>query len=143
MNNYSYSPSKLSTRRRGISVWSAAMAVAIGVGGLVALGPVSAQVTTGRIFGRAAADQTVVVKSVATGMQRPIEVDAAGRYVIDQLPDGMYSVMLEEGGRPILEHLNVGVTIGAGMEVDFDCAKYTCPAAPSGRVTTRSATASS
>lgn len=113
-------------RRRGIAIWSLAMVAVIGVGGMTVSAAVSAQETDGRIFGRAPAGETVLAISTDTGLQRQVDVEPDGHYTFDDMPLGTYTVVLEEGGQPVLQHLNVGVTVDAGIEVDFDCAKYRC-----------------
>lgn len=126
MNNYNNSSSTFFASYRNLCLRRAALAAVIGVCAVAGLGTAHAQETTGSIFGRAPVGQTVVALSTSSGLERPAVVDAQGRYLIDQLPGETYTVMLEEGGRPVLEHLNVPVTVGDGIEVDLSCAKDAC-----------------
>ena len=62
----------------------------------------------------------------ANGMQRHVEVDEKGRYMLSSLPVGVYTVTLEENGKPVVKHPNVGVIVNRGIKVDFDCAQGQC-----------------
>lgn len=101
-------------------------AAVIGVCGMAGSAAVNAQATAGSIFGKAPAGDTVRAKSMTTGLQRHVEVDAKGRYTMGSLPVGVYTVTLEENGTPKVKHLNVGVVVGRGANVDFDCTQAEC-----------------
>ena len=124
MNKHSLS-SQRPRRLRGFPLRSLAMIALIGAcaAGSAA---VYAQATAGKIFGKAPAGDTVSVQSTTTGLQRQDQADAKGRYSIEPLPAGVYTVTLEENGHPVAKHLNVPVVVGRGIKVDFDCAQGDC-----------------
>lgn len=126
MNNYNSPSSNRSLYRRGFSFRSLAIAAVIGVCAVAGSAAVNAQATAGSIFGKAPAGETISAKSTTTGFQRHVEVDHKGRYTIGSLPIGTYTVTLEENGHPAVKHLNVGVTVGRGIKVDFDCTQGQC-----------------
>lgn len=80
--------------------------------GLCFAGGVQAQSTTGSVFGKATAGQTVTVVS-ETGLTRSITADAAGRYTIASLPVGRYKVTSGSDTR------DVTVLVSSGVQVDF------------------------
>ena len=104
------------------------MAAFIGVCGAAGSAAVNAQttITDGDVFGRAPAGDTIAALSTTTGFQRQVAVNAKGRYTIGPLPVDIYTVMLEEDGRPVVEHLNVPVEADSGIRVDFDCSQGQC-----------------
>jgi hypothetical protein len=106
--------------RRVLSARSFALAAALAVCGLAGSSAVYAQATSGDVFGKAPAGDTVTAKSMTTGTQREVTVDAKGRYSIRSLPVGVYSVTLSENGKPVAKHLNVPVVVGRGILVNFD-----------------------
>lgn len=108
------------------SLRSLVTAAVIGVCGMAGSAAVYAQSTAGSIFGKAPAGDTVRAKSTTTGTQRHVEVDAKGRYTMSSLPNGVYTVTLEENGVAVVKHLNVQVIVGRGITVDFDCAQAQC-----------------
>ncbi|MBD8874073.1 carboxypeptidase-like regulatory domain-containing protein [Rhodanobacter sp. DHB23] len=103
----------------------AGVAVAFAVAGI---STASAQATTGSVFGKAPAGYSIVVHSPVNGTGRTVTVDSAGRYSARSLQMGSYTVTLEQNGQAIAEHLNVPVTVGRGIEVDFDCSTIKCGA---------------
>jgi hypothetical protein len=131
MNHFN-SPSPRHFHQR-FSFRGLAVAAVIGVCGMVGSVAVQAQATAGHIFGKAPAGDTVRAKSTTTGLQRHVEVDAKGRYSISALPVGVYTVTLEENGKPVVKHLNVGVIVNRGIKVDFDCTQGQCGQAAENR----------
>ena len=65
--------------------------------GVCFAGAVHAQSTTGNVFGSAPAGTTVTVKN-ASGFSRTATADANGRYTINTLPVGKYTVTVERDG---------------------------------------------
>ncbi|WP_225578094.1 TonB-dependent receptor [Rhodanobacter sp. 7MK24] len=106
------------TRRR-ITYRRTALALALGMG---FSGLAFGQSTTGSIFGQAPAGDTVVATS-ATGVQRSVTVDADGRYTINGLPVGSYSVSLQKDGHEVSSRSNVTIQVSAGTDVSFSAAK--------------------
>ncbi|NMW24024.1 carboxypeptidase regulatory-like domain-containing protein [Rhodanobacter denitrificans] len=102
------------------------MAAVIGLCGAAGSASVYAQATAGNVFGKAPAGDTITAQSTTSGVQRQVQADAKGRYSISQLPVGVYTVTLEEDGRPVVKHVNVPVVVGRGIKVDFDCAQGQC-----------------
>ena len=123
MNNNSSLSSNRPRHRRGFSLRSLAMAAVIGVCGAAGSAAIHAQATAGNVFGKAPAGDTITAQSTTSGVQRQVQADAKGRYSISQLPVGVYTVTLEEDGRPVVKHVNVPVVVGRGIKVDFDCAQ--------------------
>jgi len=82
-----------------------------------------AQSTTGSIFGTAPAGvgETVMVQG-ANGTNREVAVDASGRYAINGLPVGQYTVSLRKDGQVLATQDNVGISAGGGTEVPFSAA---------------------
>ena len=126
MNNNSSLSSNRPRHRRGFSLQSLAMAAVIGVCGAAGSAAVHAQATAGHVFGQAPAGDTISAQSTTSGFQRQVQADAKGRYSIGPLPVGVYTVTLEENGRPVVKHVNVPVIVGRGMKVDFDCDQGQC-----------------
>jgi outer membrane receptor for ferrienterochelin and colicin len=96
------------------------MALAMGLG---FTGLAFGQATTGSIFGTAPAGvgETVQAKSV-NGTTREVSVDANGRYTINNLPVGRYTVTLRKEGQVLASQENVGIAAGGGTEVPFTAA---------------------
>ena len=115
-----------SSNRRGFSIRSLAMAAVIGVCGAAGSAAVYAQATAGNVFGNAPAGVTITAHITTTGLQRQTQADSKGRYSIGPLPVGVYTVTLEENGRPVAKHVNVPVVVGRGIKVDFDCVQGQC-----------------
>ena len=111
------------SRRLGQSLMLAGIA---GVFALAGVSTASAQATTGSVFGKAPAGYTVSVRSAATGAGRTVHVDSAGRYSARELPNGIYTVTLQDKDQPVVKHPDVQVIVGRGVEVDFDCSKLNC-----------------
>lgn len=117
-----------SNNRRGfsLSLRSLAVAAVIGLCGVAGSTAVHAQATAGNVFGKAPAGDTITAHSTTTGLERQAQADAKGRYSIGPLPVGVYTVTLEENGRPVVKHVNVPVVVGRGIKVDFDCVQGQC-----------------
>lgn len=94
------------------------------VAGIGFAGSALGQATTGSIFGQApmATDATIVIKN-SSGLVRQATVDAQGRYALDALPLGTYTVTLLRDGQVIDTRSNVTLRVGAGTEVSFGSAK--------------------
>lgn len=92
-----------------------AVAMALGLG---LAGSVAAQSTTGRIFGQAAAGETVSVQGTS-GTTREVTVDSQGRFDLSALPPGSYTVTLKKDGAVVDTRENVFVVVGSGTEVPF------------------------
>lgn len=122
-NNHSFSRSR---RPHGFAVGRLAMAAAIAISGVAASAAAQAQATAGRVFGKAPAGETILVQNSADGLQREGQANAKGRYTISHLPVGVYTVTLEKDGQPVAKHLKVGVGVGRGSRVDFNCAQGKC-----------------
>jgi hypothetical protein len=62
-----------------------------------------AQVITGGLYGNepAAAGSTVVVTSAATGYRKEVQVDKSGRYKLDGLNPGVYTVTVSHDGKEV------------------------------------------
>lgn len=106
--------------------WNLALAAVIGVFGMAGPAPVNAQATAGNVFGKAPVGYTVSAHGMSSGTQREVRVDAKGRYFIRSLPAGIYMVTLKENGHAVLEHPNVPVMVGRGVNVDLQCAPSQC-----------------
>jgi outer membrane receptor for ferrienterochelin and colicin len=102
-------------RRTALTV---AMAMGLGFTGL-AFG----QATTGSIFGTAPAGSgdTVMVQG-ANGASREVAVDANGRYSVNGLPVGRYTVTLRKDGQVLATQDNVTVSPASGTNVPFSAA---------------------
>ena len=92
-----------------------ALALALGLG---FAGLAFGQSTTGSIFGQAQVGDTVLVKSTS-GVTRQVVVDSTGRYAIDSLPLGNYTVTLQRDGQAVDSRSNVTMRVGSGTEVSF------------------------
>ena len=121
MNNI-LSPCSVSCRiARGL-----AFAGVIGAFAVAGISTASAQSTSGEVFGKAPAGYSITVRSDATGVGRTVKVDSAGRYFAHALPMGTYTVTLKQNDQDVSKHLNVPVTVGRGIEVDFNCSEIKC-----------------
>ncbi|MFS6809939.1 carboxypeptidase-like regulatory domain-containing protein, partial [Staphylococcus aureus] len=87
-----------------------ALAGVIGAVAVAGISTASAQATSGSIFGKAPAGDSVSVRSDQTGAGRTVMVDSTGRYFAHELPMGPYTVILKQNGQVIAKHLNVPVT---------------------------------
>lgn len=92
-----------------------ALAMGLGVTGMV-----SAQSTSGTIFGSVPVDtgETVTVSS-SNGVSREIPVGTNGRFSIGNLALGTYKVTLRKDGQVVDVRDHVDVRVGAGVEVNF------------------------
>jgi len=84
-------------------------------------GPAWAQSNaTTTIFGevRGPAGSTVVIENLATGVQRTLSPDAAGRYAATSMPPGRYAVRVLRGGA-VAASREVEAVVGSGVEASF------------------------
>ncbi|HEV2621475.1 MAG TPA: TonB-dependent receptor [Frateuria sp.] len=116
--NKRYMPHGVQPRRTALTV---ALAMGLGFTGFA-----YGQATTGNIFGTApaGAGESVVVKG-ANGTAREVTVGADGRYSVNGLPVGRYSVTLQKDGQVLASQDNVTVTPGGGTSVPFAAASAT------------------
>jgi hypothetical protein len=103
-----------------------ALAGVIGAVAVTGISTASAQATAGKVFGKAPAGYSITVHSDATGIGRTVKADAEGRYSAAQLQPGIYTVTLKQDDQAVAKHLNVPVTVGRGIEVDFKCGEIKC-----------------
>lgn len=103
-----------------------ALAGVVGACAIAGMSTASAQATAGKVFGKAPAGYTITVHSDTTGIGRTVKADAAGRYSAAQLQPGRYTVTLKQDDQPVAKQLNVPVTVGRGIEVDFKCGQVQC-----------------
>jgi hypothetical protein len=88
--------------------------------GLGLVGAAHGQATTGSIFGQVPnAVGATVVASSASGVTRQATVDAQGRYALNSLPLGTYTVNLVRDGKVLDSRTQVSLRIGSGTEVSF------------------------
>ncbi|WP_250624476.1 TonB-dependent receptor [Pinirhizobacter soli] len=92
--------------------------LAVALSSTLAGGVVYAQSTTGTIFGQAEANETVTVDN-GSGFVRQVAVDASGRYAVNALPLGTYTVTLNRAGAVVDSRKNVTLRVGSGTEVSF------------------------
>ncbi len=120
MNNRNSFDHKPRTYRVASRALSLAIAATLGLYGTLASAPVHAQATTGSIFGQAPAGsgETVLVRG-NSGVSRQVAVDANGRYTVDSLPLGDYTVTLQRDGQAIDTRSHITMRVGAGTEVSF------------------------
>lgn len=98
-----------------------ALSISLGVTALtVAVGPVAfAQSNTvGNIYGQATAGATVVAESIDTGAKRRTTADATGRFSINGVPPGSFTVQLLSGDK-VVSTRKVEVLIGQGVDASF------------------------
>lgn len=126
--NSNFFKSNFIHRRLGLSLTSLALAAVVGVMSATAPVAVHAQSTSGTIFGRVPAGDTVTATNTTNGLQRQVTSDSKGRYKLRALPVGNYNMVLEANGKPVLQRLNVPVKVGGGIKVDFDCSENKCGA---------------
>lgn len=103
-----------------------ALASVIGAFAVAGISTVSAQATSGEVFGKAPAGYSVAVRSDMIGVGRTVKVDSTGRYFAHALPLGTYTVTLKKSDQDVAKHLNVSVIVGRGVEVDFNCSEIKC-----------------
>jgi hypothetical protein len=121
MNNILSFRSALHRIARGL-----ALAGVVGACAVAGISTASAQATVGKVFGEAPAGYSITVHSDTTGIGRTVKADADGRYSAAQLQPGRYTVTLKQDGQAVAKHLNVPVTVGRGIEVDFKCGEIKC-----------------
>jgi len=98
-----------------------ALSISLGVSALtVAVGPVAfAQSNTvGNIYGQATAGASVVAESIDTGAKRRTTADATGRFSINGVSPGSYTVQLLSGDK-VVSTRKVEVLIGQGVDASF------------------------
>lgn len=95
-----------------------AVALSMSLGGVA-----MAQSTSGSIFGQApvAAGETVSATN-SSGVSREVAVDSAGRFSLNNLPVGTYTVTLKKGGAVVGTHEKVAISPGGGTSVNFAAA---------------------
>ena len=121
MNNILSFRSALHRIARGL-----ALAGVVGACVVAGISTASAQATAGKVFGKAPVGYSITVHSDTTGIGRTVKADADGRYSAAQLQPGRYTVTLKQDGQAVAKHLNVPVTVGRGIEVDFKCGEIKC-----------------
>ncbi|MEO6799921.1 MAG: TonB-dependent receptor, partial [Rhodanobacter sp.] len=97
------------------------LAIGLGLGmGLLSTATL-AQSASGAIFGQVgpAANSTIVIENLDTGLTRTIPVESTGRYRAVSLPTGNYKVTLQRDGTTVSTRDNVVVSIAGGTEVSF------------------------
>ena len=114
---------KLAPVSNGMRVRRTALALAIATG-VGFSSQVLAQATTGSVFGTApvSAGETVRVVSSQTGLTREVSVGSDGRYSVNQLPVGDYTVSLVQNGTVVSTHNHVTVSVAGGTAVAFSAA---------------------
>lgn len=98
-----------------------AVSIALGLSLIAVAPPALAQSNaTSTIYGSVpAGDGTkVVLQNVATGVQRTIQPDSAGRYRATSLPPGRYQVKILRGDE-VLRTVDVEATVGSGVEASY------------------------
>jgi hypothetical protein len=103
-----------------------ALAGVVGACAVAGISTASAQATAGKVFGKAPVGYSITVHSDATGIGRTVKVDAEGRYSAAQLQPVIYTVTLKQDDQALAKHINVPVTVGRGIEVDFKCGEIKC-----------------
>lgn len=78
-----------------------------------------AQSTTGSLSGQLPASATSVLVQNDSGFVREITIDTGGRYQINQLPLGTYTVTAKRDGTQIGQRSNIVLTVGANTDVSF------------------------
>lgn len=99
------------TRRR--SALALALGLAFGAAEL------HAQSTTGSLAGQVPAGATSVLVQNDSGLSREVPVDGRGRYQINQLPLGGYTVTVKREGAELDRRRDVALTVGATTDVSF------------------------
>ena len=112
MSKRSYQIQQVSRR----NVLATALAIGLGL-----TGQVIAQSTVGNIFGTAQPGETVVAKS-SSGITRTAAADESGKYSINSLPAGTYTVTLQKNGATVDSRNDVGISVGQGTNVSFTSA---------------------
>jgi hypothetical protein len=112
-------------RRRPV-IRNLALVAVVGLCCAAGSAAVHANETTGRVVGKAPAGATVLVRNDEFGIQRKIETNAKGRYLVNWLPIGVYTVTVVDNGKPLAEHPSVQVFVDRGSRVDFNCIDGRC-----------------
>lgn len=108
----------MTTHHKGSKYLSAGVkrtALSIALGMSVA-GGIQAQSTSGSIFGKAEAGQTITIQNVDSGQTRTVTADASGSYRALSVLPGRYKVTVGTDSR------EVSVRVASGAEVDFGSA---------------------
>ncbi|HEV2623015.1 MAG TPA: carboxypeptidase-like regulatory domain-containing protein [Frateuria sp.] len=103
----------------------ALVAAVVACGTAVSAAALADEQTTGRVFGNAPAGSSVVIRS-DFGIRREVPVDAAGRYMANWLPVGVYTVTAMANGKALVEHQGVPILVDRGSRVDFACTLGRC-----------------
>ena len=105
-------------RGRNVVLRRAAIATALA---FAFSGAVLAQSTTGTIFGTAPAQagETVRAENAASGFAREVPVDSRGRFVIGELPIGIYKVSLIRDGKLVDARDRAELRVGTSTQVSF------------------------
>lgn len=85
----------------------------------LAAGQAMAQSTTGSLSGQAPKGATTVVVKSDSGLTREVAVDSRGRYVIQQLPLGTYTVTAMQGDQAVGVRDDVSLKVGTTTDVSF------------------------
>ena len=115
------------SRFDSLSVGSAAITIALGIACSLSPSAAHAQSTSSSIFGHAPAGETITATS-SLGLHRHETVNKKGRYKINSLPLGDYTVTLEKSGQPVDTRPNITLMVGRSAEVDFACPNDHCEA---------------
>ncbi len=108
--------------RHGAIRQATAILIALTVAGAGGQAWAQSNATT-TIFGevQSPAGATVVLENLATGAQRTLTPDAAGRYVANSMPPGRYAARVMRGGTVQATH-EIEAVVGGGAEVNFGAA---------------------
>ena len=90
-------------------------------------GSAQAQSTTAMIHGQAPAGDTIVAKS-DSGFRHQTTVRPDGKYMLRNLPLGVYSVTLKQGDKTIDMYHHVPLTVSRGALLNFACPHDKCAA---------------
>ena len=100
---------------RGYLLRHTALAAALAMG---MAGTAFAQSTVGGIYGQAEPGDSVTVTS-NSGLTRTVPVDASGKYQVNNLPIGTYTVTLQKGGATVDTRSDVAIKVSGNTEVSF------------------------
>ncbi len=88
--------------------------------GLCVVGAVQAQSTTGSLYGTAPVQDGITIVAISqSGISRTVPIGENGRYNLNALPVGTYTVELHRGDAVIEKRENVLLKVGTGTEVSF------------------------
>ncbi|MFT4256623.1 MAG: TonB-dependent receptor [Pseudoxanthomonas sp.] len=99
---------------------------------LLGAAPAFAQSTAATLRGSAAADATITVTNVNTGLSRTTKAGDNGNYNIGGLPPGTYRIDVQAGGQSSSQ----GVTLAVGQTATLNLEAPAATAAPAGDATT-------